>query len=536
MTPTVGLVSGALALLSVLLVIAGLGSLVVAGTSRGPQVVVCGFLLLQVALLVGHFVFPLSGWQIRSIVGLLALAGLLKGRLWRSRQSRGTAVVVGASFALAALAAASVTNYDSAFYYHSMIAHLRGDHVVFGLANLHSRLGNSSGSLSLAAFLQNGPWGGDGYRLANALVILVALIAAAPRVTRVARRRPSAGDLITVIAVPLCLVEFLRSPGFFIAAPTPDTGFSLAAILVIAAIADVVTEATESGYLDLAVWASLALIYRPTGFVLVLLAVALFTIGAIRSRAPALTRPIMLAGFAAAAHIVMTVAITGFPLYPIAAFPDIMPWSVPGQIRGNHVRLITTFAREAGDELSGSGPWSWFKPWVERNDRFVVEALILVSLGFILLFVRRRREVMRDAWILLGLAAPPVGLWFWAAPDPRFGHGLVLASAAIPLACVLRKRQDREPVYAWGNRPIGFALVMSSALVWAGFVGQSYRLALGDMSHVGTPKQIVLESDGLIVTRPRADPGCGAALWCTPEDVSGLKVGRWGPFTMLSRD
>ncbi|NCW48887.1 MAG: hypothetical protein EBV88_05360, partial [Actinobacteria bacterium] len=59
-----------------------------------------------------------------------------------------------------------------------------------------------------------------------------------------------------------------------------------------------------------------------------------------------------------------------------------------------------------------------------------------------------------------------------------------------------------------------------------------------DQQHIGTPKQVVLETDGLTFTRPLGDPGpqCGSSLWCSPEDLSGLIVDRIGPFTALSKN
>ena len=528
--------SGLTSVISVLLISWGLGLHLNSGSHDETQTMVQGFLLLHVVFMAAHFVTPLSGWEVRVAVGLLAVTGLLRGGRIALRPRRTWLMIVGLSLASVALATVTVSNYDAGFYYHSMIAHLRGDNVVIGLANLHHRLGNWSGSLSLAAFLESGPWGGDGYRLANPLVILFVLIAAAPRVLRVLGGRQSTGDVVAVVAVPLCLVEFLRSPGFFVAAPTPDTGFSLVAVLEIAALVDVIVERSDWAAAETLTWSSLALIYRPTGLVLALLAAVVLVYALKRPQRARLARVASLAALGALAHFGMTVALTGFPVFPISALPEIVSWSVPQDMRAYQVRIVQTIARAAGEQAVGTEGWSWVGPWITRNRRFTFEVAALLSAGVAMLGFGRHSRRLGSALLAIGVVTLPVGFWFWSAPDPRFGLGLVYAWAVLPLALAVNSLVESSRL-----RPIALlaaGAVLSTALVLSitSFLSKDLSNDLGGDAHVGTPKQIVLEADGLVVTRPRADPGCGAALWCTPEDVSGLRVGNWGPFTVLSRD
>jgi len=528
--------SGSTSVISVLLLSWGLGRHLNSGSHDQTQTMVQGFLLLHVVFMAAHFVTPLSGWEVRVAVGLLAVTGLLRGGRIALRPRRTWLMIVGLSLASVALATVTVSNYDAGFYYHSMIAHLRGDNVVIGLANLHHRLGNWSGSLSLAAFLESGPWGGDGYRLANPLVILVVLIAAAPRVLRVLGGRQSTGDVLAVIAVPLCLVEFLRSPGFFVAAPTPDTGFSLIAVLAIAALVDVIVERSDRAAAETLTWSSLALIYRPTGLVLALLAAVVLVYALKRPQMARLARVTSLAALGALAHFGMTVALTGFPVFPISTLPEIVSWSVPQDMRAYQVRIVQTIARAAGEQAVGTEGWSWVGPWITRNRRFTFEVAALLSAGVAMLGFGRHSRRLGSALLAIGVVTLPVGFWFWSAPDPRFGLGLVYAWAVLPLALAVNSLVESSRL-----RPLALpaaGAVLSTALVLSitSFLSKDLSNDLGGDAHVGTPKQIVLEADGLVVTRPRADPGCGAALWCTPEDVSGLRVGNWGPFTVLSRD
>lgn len=531
-----GLMSGWISVMGTFLVIVGMGRHVGGGRQALDQLAAHGFLLLHVLLIAAHFAVPLSGWPVRILVGATAVGGLYRGRALLLRSTRSWLSLAGASLVVASASVVPVTNYDSAFYYHSMIAHLRGDQVVIGLANLHFRLGNWSGSLSLAAFLENGPWGGDGYRLANALVILLASAVVAPKAIRVVGGRSSAGDLIAVVALPLCLAEFGRSLGFFVAAPTPDTGFSLMAVLAISALVDVVTESNPSSYSDLAIWATLALIYRPTGLVFVVVGSALLALAFLRSRVVLSRRLAVLAALGVLGHLLMTTLITGFPVFPVVGLPEVTSWSVPKGIRAHHVSMISTIAREAGQPVFGPGAWSWLAPWLARNNRFLLETVSLLFAGLTLLIVTRARGVVRQLSLALGVTTPVVILWFWAAPDPRFGHGLVLAWAAIPLALACGGNCETALSRRRGVAFVGAALLAGVVTMAVGFREQVLGNSLGDLSHVGTAKQVILESNGLTFTRPRSDPGCGSAVWCTPEQISGLSVDQWGPFTVLSRE
>jgi len=528
--------SGSTSVISVLLMSWGLGRHLNSGPHDQSQTVVQGFLILHVVLMAAHCVVPLSSWGVRVVVGLLAVTGLVRGGRIVLRPRRIWLMIVGLSLVIVALATVTVSNYDAGFYYHSTIAHLRGDNVVIGLANLHHRLGNWSGSLSLAAFLESGPWGGDGYRLANPLLILVVLIAAAPRVLRVLEGRQSTGDVVAVVAVPLCLAEFLGSPGFFVAAPTPDTGFSLIAVLAIAALVDVIVDRSDLAVAELLTWSSLALIYRPTGLVLVLLAAVVLVYALTRLQLARLARVASLAALGALAHFGMTVALTGFPVFPVSALPEIVSWSVPHDMRAYQVRIVQTIARAAGQQAVETDGWSWVGPWITRNRRFTSEVAVLLSAGLAMLCFGRHSRRLGSALLAIGVVALPVGFWFWSAPDPRFGHGLVYAWAVLPLALAVNSLVEGSRLRPVALLAAGVVLSIALTASITSFLSRDLSNDLGGDAHVGTPKQIVLEAEGLVVTRPRADPGCGAALWCTPEDVSGLRVGNWRLFTVLSRD
>jgi len=532
---SLSVVAGAISIAGALLASWGLGCLFIKQARNWTHAIIVGFLALHVALVATYAVLPLSGWVPRFFVFVMACFGVTKVGVRRLALSRAVLAVALVVMGLVALALVPVTNYDASFYYHSMIAHLRNDNVVLGLANLHHRLGNWSGSMSLAALLESGPWGGDGFRLANPLFIAVAMIAVVPRIGRTIRGCPSAGDLLVVVATPICLARLLASPGFYLAAPTPDSGFALASILAIAAIVDAVTGAESASLVDLVVWSVLGAFYRPTGMILVVVSGVLLHHSVIRAQVGCHRGLLKMAALGVAAHMAITIALTGFPVFPVTALPDVFSWSVPREVRAYQTRLVLTIAREAGQPGAGDD-WSWIGPWLQRNKFFLRDAGVLFAGGLPLMVLSVGRERARQVATALFLVTLPVVLWFFTSPDPRFGLGSVFALSAFPVAIALSSRNGRSSVRRLGVLVAGGVASIAIASGVATLFDRDLSNDLGNDAHVGTPKQIVLEAEGLTFTRPRADPGCGAALWCTPEDVSGLRVDNRGPFTVLSRD
>lgn len=496
-----------------------------------------GFLSLHLLLMCGYFLVPLSSGYLRVTLFALAVVAAVKNSRRMTWRFASAATGLTACASLVVIALTTVTNYDAGLYYHSAIAHLRSDHLVLGLANLHHRLGNWSGSLSLSAFMQSGAWSSEAYRLANVVAVMVALAGLWPRVVRLSTRIAGPGDVLAVVAVPLCLLTLLGSPGFYLSAPTPDTGFALFGALALASLVDAVTQPSDAQVEELLVWSALALVYRPTGFVLLFLGFGI--LGAnLCSRRCRFHQGLLVPLITVAIHVVMTFGLTGFPVFPVSELPEVVSWAVPRSMREYQSRIVVTIAREAGEQVTGSGRWSWLSPWLSRNGRFVAEAGVLFVAGLAVMSRGVRGRDLRVAFVVVLLTSVPVAVWFLLAPDPRFGLGLVFGWAAAPLALAVTrcKRGQIEvlhvPVLPRVAAALG-ALTLSIAAVVSGGSTTSFV----DPTHLRTPKQVVLETDGLIFTRPLSDPGpqCGAALWCSPEDVSGLIIEQRGPFVSLAR-
>lgn len=533
-------ISGVFAVVAVLVASMGCGSVLPRRwhSSHLTLALPVGFLCLHVVFIVGFLLVPLSSGLLRILILTLAVIMLIRqaGRInWRSSQAV-AGVMTCAALVLTALT--TVTNYDAGLYYHSAIAHLRSDNLVLGLANLHHRLGNWSGSFGLAAFMQSGAWSSESYRLANVVVIVVALVGVLPRVGRLRNGSARPGDVLIAIAVPLCFITVLGSPGFYIAAPTPDTGFALFSVLASAALVDAVAGRGDRAVEEMLIWSTLALFYRPTALVLLGVGVVVLTVG-FRSRQRKLNKGLLLPLVGVTAHLAVTFGLTGFPVFPVSQFPEVVSWAVPRSMREYQSRIVTTIAREAGEEISGPGNWNWLGPWASRNWRFLVETGSLLVIGSIVVSCRCRGRDLRMALIAALLMSIPVVFWFLMAPDPRFGFGLVYAWAAAPLALALtragyttmRVRRRRLIVSVAGSAGL---LALWFVALTSGGSSDNFL----DQQHIGTPKQVVLETDGLTFTRPLGDPGpqCGSSLWCSPEDLSGLIVDRIGPFTALSKN
>lgn len=99
------------------------------------------------------------------------------------------AVALAAGLVTAYLAAAAlgpVTNYDSGLYHLGAISYAGDYATIPGLADIYQAFGYNTSEFPFAAFLGNGPWDGQGFRMASGLIVTVM---SADLVLRFAARR-----------------------------------------------------------------------------------------------------------------------------------------------------------------------------------------------------------------------------------------------------------------------------------------------------------------------------------------------------------
>ncbi len=398
--------------------------------------------------------------------GVLAAARACVKRwhVWRPRlhagftAQRAPALLTVALFAVgliavARFALAEPTDPDAGGYRIGSVLYAGEFRAIPGLANLHFRFGFDSTIWPFAAFLGNGPWQGQGYRLVTGLFVCLLF---ADLALRLLGRRPAAsrpGDWFIVIAGAFVAAVIFTDAGRWIPSPGQDLCFLIAAIASTAYLADSMHgSARHSASANLAIiLAAVAASIRPLGWLLV---AATLGVCAMRSASrqrglPDLlraTRCLAPAGlFAAATLLVMVIrdaVLSGWALYPLRLLPLPVEWRAPDPRTVSD--WILSWGRAPGQDAQAvlaNNDWiaPWFSGFWGSREVYILRILLLLAL-LPLLWPRGRSAWRRIAFPLTMAIIPSallVGAWFLTAPDIRFGWAGVAGVGVLPLAFLL---------------------------------------------------------------------------------------------------
>ncbi len=151
-----------------------------------------------------------------------------------------TTVLIIAAVFLAFAALGPVTNYDTGLYHLGAIKYASEYSTITGLANLYFPFGYNTSLYPFAAFLGNGPWGSEGFRLANGLIVAVLICDLVLRLfaSRGDLRRLSVGSWILFVAVLIALVPLVALSDYWVTSPSSDAPVMLLTFASCAYLAD----------------------------------------------------------------------------------------------------------------------------------------------------------------------------------------------------------------------------------------------------------------------------------------------------------
>lgn len=507
------------------------------------------------AMLIGA-VTPLGGGGAAgAVVGLVAAGGLataflIRRRGWKSA-FKPTHVLLpvlllsASAFAYLAVAALGpVTNVDSGLYHLSAILHAREGATVPGLANLQSPLGYGNASFPLAALLGSSPWGPDGFRLLNGLIIAAVL---ADLLIRWAQPRRTPGDYGLLVGAVVLLVPMVALADYWVTSPSQDSAVFAVTVAASAMLMDGVARTRHRlANIGTALAASILLVLlRPTmaAYLVGILVVAALLMR--RSRDPwiAWRRPaLVLVGvgvFAATAQVVRDALLSGWILYPLSLVSLDVPWrsADPTSLR----EATLGYHRDPSRLWESAQDWSWVGPWLGRLpgqwESWLVGAL-LVTVALSALMARLWHVDLRLRGMALATAPSALmALVWWAATPPsfRFVWGPLFTMLTIPLAWIVwRTVWSRWPtpharpdaVIAWLGATAVIAVVGVSSLTrldTSAITQERHWEVLANVPYAVAPLPATSSSEvalarGLIVQVPNAGFACwDSSLLCTPE-------------------
>ena len=416
-----------------------------------------------VALLLTTLVLGIPGW-----VRFAKSKSTRIGISWSKIILLGALVVAQIYLALAALG--PVTGYDTGLYHLGAIKYAADFSALPGLANLYGPLGYATSQFPMAAVLGNGPWGIEGFRILNGLVMgLVAFDLA----LRLIARRSSPGLYILLTGVVAAWIPMVALSGFWVTSPSQDSAVFALIVVCLAYLGDACfgREVLKNAAVAVALGIAVVLIRSTMAMFLISL---LIVVGVLvyRSRAKLSRRAVLVTGgilllISASAAIVMAARdylLSGWLLYPLSVLPFAVPWRAADP---ESLRMATLgFARDPARTWESISGWEWAGAWFSRlpNEwtfwEFVALACVLVITS--LIAFRLRLPLRSAGWVCLAMVPSLIAVIVWWTTSPpafRFIWGPLLSLATVPLGAGLWRLSK---VDALGSKFSKVALVSSA--------------------------------------------------------------------------
>ncbi len=352
-------------------------------------------------------------------------------------------------------ATAEPMDADLGLYRLNLIQYAHEFPVIPGLANLHERFGFTSSVWPMSAVLSNGIWEVEGYRIITGLVLSLILVSLILRLWSPKRSGATPGDWFLAISAVFIAGLVVRDSGRWIASPSQDVIFLAISSLSMSFFIDAIWRRGRYSLCTYGalVTASLAGTVRPLGwivfFVQLVILVGLYIIyvkPVKKENRPSAS--LSLVGVLISATLFAVTAFrdfltSGWLLFPIpiVGFPVDWRFPNPGAVRD----AITEYARAPGqaDTTGVLENWDWLSSWTTGflGSWEVRSMTVLMLLAIVPLLWRKGRLVWRSQLATLLMAVAPsvvlTAIWFYSAPDLRFGWTGLLGLVGIPLAVVV---------------------------------------------------------------------------------------------------
>ena len=386
----------------------------------------------------------------------------------------GTLLLAVAYLAVAALG--PVTNYDSGLYHLGAIHYASEFPTIPGLANLYFAFGYGNAAFPFAAFLGNGPWGDDGFRLLNGLFVALAVL---DLLLRLRQRKLTAGTYVLLVGIVISLIPLVALSDYWVTSPSQDSTVMIVTVVALAYLADAVASRRDwvSNGAVAFVLSIMLILLRPTMVTFGLsVLIALIAMWARRRRELSTTNVkragvllaalAVLAGFAAVAR---DYVLSGWLQYPLSIHAFSVPWLAADP---TPARLATLgYHRDPSDLWNAATGWDWIGSWVGRlpNQWETYEFALLAVVSLIALLSGRvfAKSTMRWRGLLVVLAPSVVAVvtWFVASPPSfRFIWGpLFMVPGTVIGWALWRIMENRVSTQSSRNSWVSVAFVLASA-------------------------------------------------------------------------
>jgi len=431
-----------------------------------------GTLVGTIAILTIGIFFPLrSADALLIFAALLAIAAISSFLVLRkqpkikrieTKLSMSNWILVAALvLALAYLAFAAlgpVTNYDSGLYHLGAIKYAGDYATISGLANLYFPFGYNTSLYPVGAFLGNGPWAGNGFRLANGFLVVLLVVDLTLRLKKgksknKKNRKLSTGTYFLLIATPLTLIPLVSLSDYWVTSPSSDAPVLVITLISVAYLLDTLTT-RKCALANASVSFSAAVIafsLRPTMvvFLVVLTLVLLYRLLRNGSaRKIQLLLPAALGILLLAIQSIRDYFLSGWLQYPLSLISFNVPWLAADPVWNRDATLGN--ARNPADLWGSVEGFAWVGPYLSRLpsqwETYFVLGLATIAITLLTLNSKFGKPLR---WRTIALAQLPIlaGLitWFFFSPPTfRFGWGVVFSFFFILIAFPLKSLYENK--------------------------------------------------------------------------------------------
>ena len=348
-------------------------------------------------------------------------------------------------FALAALG--PVTNYDSGLYHLGAIHYAFDSAAIPGLVNLYFPFGYGTAQFPLAAFLGNGAWGTEGYRLLNGFVLF---LVATELVVRLVRRRKGPGTYVLLAGVMSAWVPLVALSDYWVTSPSQDSASWALTIVASAYLVDAVAGGRRwvaSSATALAISLVMVSIRPTSGAYLVGLVTIVALLAWRRRKVPRAS----LASFGlvlavsvglGVANVLRDRLLSGWLGYPLSLLAFDVPWLAADPTPAREATL--GYHRNPEDLWNSIEGWEWVQPWIaDRWSQWeTYELFTLLLVAAVLVGWRLLAGVHRGLWLrMLASTAPSLiavaAWWMVTPPSYRFAWGPLFTVVTVPIGWLL---------------------------------------------------------------------------------------------------
>jgi hypothetical protein len=482
--------------------------------------------------------------------GLLALAGAvglcinmdwLAQKVAETRCSKPKFAIYAVIVSVIALRAAGpCEHYDTGLYGAQAVRWMTSYPAIFGLANVHARLGLNTSVFLCHAALNQGPWKDLYFHLFPGLLICALWIPILGAVSRVIRQDSvlTSDWFYIILLIP---TNWWSTRGDVVGTTTDEPAAIVALVasgILFQWFQDRDQESASSAAWDSRLFTGATLLLLSVTFKLSIVVFAVMALGIIiviiwrlEGRSGFL-RPVY------AAFVLLLVPwlargiiTSGYPFFPSTTFAFPVEWRVHSRYAQVNALMIQSWARIAGALPAQTRGLAWLHPWVHDAVRNrpafqVPVAIALLGAPAILLLRSRCSKPLRlSALWLLFPSITGLLFWFLEAPGLRFASAMIWTTAATVGALgfaisseVLKPQLPR--VFAGG---------IFLATLWCGFGWpHSYKIIKSVHGFVALPVAPVAArqaQSGLVVYVPIRGNQCwNATIPCTPYFSQTLRL------------